>query len=119
LLFDAFANSSEGFWIADGEFGENFAVKFDTFGLHAVDQLAVADTVLAGSVINASDPEGAQIAFAIAAIAVGITKGFDNTLLRQAEATGAIMLHTLSSLKGLFVLCASSDSTFNSHDLSS
>ena len=72
LLFNAFANSSEGFWIADGEFGENFAVEFDTFILHTVDQLAVADTVFTGSVVDASDPEGAQIAFAVAAVTVGI-----------------------------------------------
>ena len=74
MLFYAFADSGEGFWIVDGEFSENFAVKLDAFVLHTVDQLAVADTVVTGSVVDASDPEGAKIAFAIAAITVGIAQ---------------------------------------------
>lgn len=72
VLFYAFANSGEGFRVADGKLGENFAIQFDAFGLHAVDQLAVADAIFASSVVDASDPECAQIAFAIAAVTVGI-----------------------------------------------
>ena len=57
ILFYAFADSGEGFWIANSDFCEDLAVKLDAFVLHAVDQLAVADTVFAGSVVDASDPE--------------------------------------------------------------
>ena len=71
-LFYAFADSGEGLWIFDGEFSENFAVKFDTLGFHAIDQLAVVGTIFMGSIVDAGDPEGAQVAFAIAAITVGI-----------------------------------------------
>ena len=108
--------NQKGAFVADGDFGENLAVKLDAFALHAVDQLAVVGTIEVSSVVDTGNPECAQIAFAVAAITVGITKGFNNTLLRKAEAASAIMLHTFSSLKNLFVLCASSDTTFNSHD---
>ena len=81
LSFDRFTNSSEGFWIVDSEFSENFAVEFDILFLHAIDEKAVADTVFASSVVDTGDPKAAKIAFAIAAIAVAVAKGFDNTLL--------------------------------------
>ena len=71
-LFGAFANSGKSFWIVDGEFSENFAVKFDTFSFEAINQLAVTDAVFAGGIVDARNPKGAQIAFAIAAITIGI-----------------------------------------------
>lgn len=96
-LFYAFANCSEGFWITDGEFGKNFAVEFNTLAFHTIDELAVANTIFASGVINARNPESAQIAFAITAIAIGIAKGFNDALFGEAETTGAVMLHPLSS----------------------
>ena len=98
VLFDAFADSSEGFWIVDGEFGKNFAVKFDTLGLHPVNQSAVVETILVCSVIDAGDPETAEIAFAIAAVSVTVAKSLNHTLLTESEATGAIMLHPFSAV---------------------
>ena len=59
MLFYVFADCGEGFWIANSDFGENLAVELDAFVFHAVDQLAVADTVFTGSVVDASDPESA------------------------------------------------------------
>ena len=79
-------------------------------------ELIRTHTIEVSSVVNTGNPEGAQIAFAVAAITVGITKRFDNTLFREAETASAIVLHSFSSFKNLFVLCASSDTTFNSHD---
>ena len=96
VLFDAFADSSEGFWIVDGEFGKNFAVEFDTFGLHSVNQSAVVETILVCSVVDAGDPETAEIAFAIAAVTVSVAERLDNTLLRETIAASAIVLHAFS-----------------------
>ena len=96
VLFDAFADSSEGFWIVDGEFGKNFAVEFDTFGLHPVNQSAVVETILVCSVVDAGDPETAEIAFAIAAVTVSVAERLDNTLLRETIAASAIVLHAFS-----------------------
>ena len=81
LGFDSFADSSEGFWIVDGKLGKNFAVEFDVFLLHAIDKKTVADAVFASSIIDTSDPKAAKIAFAIAAIAIAVAEGFNNTLL--------------------------------------
>ena len=96
LSLDAFADSSESFWIVDGEFGENFAVKFDTFSLHAIDQSAVVETILVSSIVDAGDPETAKIAFAIAAVTISVAKRLDDTLFRKTETAGAIMLHAFS-----------------------
>ncbi len=95
ILFCAFADSSKGFWIADGDFGQDLAVEFDAFILHAVNKLAVADTVFTSGIVDARNPKGAKIAFAIAAVAIRVLQRFDNTLLRETEAACAVMLHAL------------------------
>ena len=71
-LFYAIADGSESFRVADGEFGENFAVKFDALSLHTIDEPAVAETVFASGIVDARNPKCAQVAFAITAIAIGI-----------------------------------------------
>ena len=119
ILFDAFANSCEGLWIADGDFGQDLAVELDVLALHAVDQLAVADTVFAGSVVDTGNPQSAEIAFAVAAVAIGVAERLDNTLLRKTEAAGAVVLHAFRGFKDLFVLCVCGDTSFNSHRLGS
>lgn len=72
MLFDGFADFGEGFWIVDGEVGEDFAVEFDAFFLHAVDELAVIGAVFMSGIIDTSDPKGAEVAFLVATIAVSV-----------------------------------------------
>ena len=48
------------------------------------------------SVVDAGDPETAEIAFAIAAVTVSVAERLDNTLLRETIAASAIVLHAFS-----------------------
>ena len=106
----------EGGGLVDGEVGEDFAVELDAFLLHAADELTIADAVLAGSVVDAGDPEGAEVAFAVATVAVGIAEGFDDALFGEAEAASAVMLHAFGGLQDLFVFFAGGNTSFDSHD---
>ena len=105
----------EGGGFVDGEVGEDFAVKLDTFFLHAANQLAVAGVVFASGVVDASDPERAQVALTVATITIGVAEGFDDALLGHTIAAGAIMLHAFGGLEDLFVLFAGWDASFDSH----
>ncbi len=81
--------------VVDGEVSENFTVKVDAFFLHTSNELRVGETKFARSVVDTGNPEGAEIALFVATITIRIAQSFDDALLGEAEATGAIMLHPL------------------------
>ena len=109
----------EGFRLVDGEVGEDFAIKVDTFFLHAGDELRIGKTELAGSIVDAGNPEGTEVALFVAAIAVSVAKGFDDAVFGEAVATGAIVLHAFGGLQGFLVFSMGRNATFDSHDLNS
>ena len=105
----------EGFWIVYGEVGENLTVELETFFLHPVDELGIREAEFAGSVVDASNPEGTKVALAIATVAISVAKGFDDALLGEAKTTSAIMLHTLCRGKDFLVFGMGRNATFDSH----
>lgn len=106
----------ESLWLIDGEVGEDFTVKVDAFLLHAGDELRVGKTELTGGIVDAGDPEGTEVALAIATVAVSVAEGFDDALFGEAEATGAIVLHAFGGLQSFLVLGMGGNATFDSHD---
>ena len=89
LINDCF----ESLWVADSEFGEDFAIDTDALLFHASDELRIGHAKFAGSVINTSDPESAKVAFAGAAVSVGILQSLDNALFAETVAAAAVVLH--------------------------
>jgi len=49
---------------------------------------------LPGGVVDAGDPDGAEVAFFVATVAIGVAEALDNTLFGHAVATRAVVLHT-------------------------
>ena len=73
------------------------AVKaFGSLTASSARTLRSVETILVCSVVDAGDPETAEIAFAIAAVTVSVAERLDNTLLRETIAASAIVLHAFS-----------------------
>src|SRR5829696_2066866 len=73
--------TSERLWVADGDVREHLAVDLDLSQLQAVHELAVRHALLARRRVDAHDPETAEVALLVAAIAVGVGVGLDEGLL--------------------------------------
>src|SRR5690348_6247277 len=67
-LFD---DGVEGGGVGDGEFAEHLAVEGDAGGGGGGDEAVVGDAALAQGCVQAGDPEGAEVALLLAAVAVG------------------------------------------------
>ena len=106
----------ECFGVVDGEVGEDFAVEVDTFSLHTSDELGVGKAKLAGSVVDAGNPKGTEVALFAATIAVSVAKGFDDALLGETVATSAIVLHAFGGLQSFLVFSVGRNAAFDSHD---
>lgn len=78
--------------------------------------MTVADAVFACGVVDARDPEGSEVALAVAAVAIGVTQGLDDALFGQAITAGAVVLHAFGAFQDLFVFLAGRDASFDSHD---
>ena len=106
----------EGLRMIDGEVGEDLAVEVDAFGFHASDELGIGKTELAGGVVDAGNPKGTEVAFFIATVAVSVAEGFDDALLGETVATGAIVLHTFGGSQSFLVFSVGRNAAFDSHD---
>src|SRR4051812_49783565 len=68
-LAGALGESAEGLGVAHGDVGQHLAVELDAGQLEAVHERAVAHAVLARGGVDAGDPEAAEVALAVAAVA--------------------------------------------------
>ena len=106
----------ESFRVVDGEVGKDFAVKLDTFLLQTSDELGIGKAEFAGSIVDASNPEGTKVALFVPAVAIRVAKRFDNALFGETVAAGAVMLHTFGGSKDFLVFGMGRNATFDSHD---
>src|SRR5204862_7589953 len=60
--------------LADRQVGQDLAVELQPREFHAVHELRVGHAVLAHAGIDALDPQSAEVAFFVAAVAVGIAQ---------------------------------------------
>ena len=72
-----------------------------------------------GGSVDAGDPQLAQVALAVAAVAVGVLQSPDYPLLGKAEAPGAIVLHSFGSSQHLGMASVGGCSSFDAHMLDS
>src|SRR3954463_14018548 len=77
----ASGKTSEGLGVADGDVGEHLAVELDLGQAQPVHQLAVAHALLAGGGVDALDPQAAELALAVLAVAVRVRAGLEQLLL--------------------------------------
>ena len=86
---------------------------------HTSDELGIGEAKFARSVVDAGNPEGTEIALFVAAVAVGIAKGFDDALFGETKTASAVVLHAFGGSQGFLVFSMGRNATFNSHDLNS
>src|SRR4051794_37735063 len=82
----AFRKTSEGLGVADGDVGEHLAVELDLGELQTVHELAVGEALLARRGVDALDPQAAELALAVLAVAVGVRARLEELLLRALVA---------------------------------
>src|SRR5438105_2536043 len=83
-LAGALGKTSEGVGVADGDVRQDLAVELDARGLQAVDELRVRHPVLPGGSVDPRDPQAAEVALAVATVAVAVLIGLEHGLLGRA-----------------------------------
>src|ERR1700690_3267269 len=73
--------TSERVGVAHGDVGEHLAVELDAGQLEAVHQLRVAHAVDPCGGVDAGDPQAAEVALAVAPVAVGVGVCLEQSLL--------------------------------------
>src|SRR5690606_15980844 len=110
-LFD---DGGEGSRLVHGKIGEDLAIHLDAGLQQAMDEHAVAQAMFAGRGVDARDPQGAEIALLLAAIAIGILPGLDDGLVGRAEDLAAGVVITLGLGQDLLVPASGDDAAFDS-----
>jgi len=77
----AFGKASERLGIADGDVREDLAVHLDLGEAKTVHELAVGQPLAPRRGIDAGDPEAAEVALLVAAVAIGVAVGLEQRLL--------------------------------------
>src|SRR3954453_9199888 len=93
------SKSAERLSVADGDVGQHLAVELDLGQAQAVHELAVAHALLAGGGVDALDPQAAEVALAVLAVAVGVRAGLEQLLLRPLVARVLLAAIALGALE--------------------
>src|SRR5262245_60576227 len=93
----------EGGRLAGGEISHHLAVHGDAGLLDAGDELRVGEAMGAGAGVDALDPEGAEIALLVAAVAIGVLQRLLDALERDAVVGGGAAVVAGSHVDGLLV----------------
>src|SRR4051794_3392138 len=80
-LSGGLGKASEGLGVADGDVGQHLAVQLDAGQLEPVHEGPVAHPVLPRGGVDAGDPQAAEVALAVAAIAIGVGVRLDQRFL--------------------------------------
>src|SRR5271155_3447610 len=97
-----------------GHVRQNLAVQIDPAGLQRVNQLAVGGAVIARGGADALNPQRAVIAFAHAAVAIGVAQRAVHRFFRRAVQLALGKEKSLGVFQQLFAAGAAFGSTFNS-----
>lgn len=73
-VFHLVNDGLEGSGVVEGEVGEHLAVDLDTSLMDEAHELAVGEILHAGSGVDTLNPESAEVALLVLAVAVGVGK---------------------------------------------
>src|SRR5271163_2700791 len=99
--------------LGDREVREHLAVDLDASRDQARDEAAVGETVFARSRVDALNPQGAEFALAVLAVAVGILHRLFNGLLRRANGILAAAEIAFGGAQNFLVLGVGSYAAFD------
>src|SRR3954469_17966348 len=105
----ALGKTSEGLGVADGDVGQHLAVELDLRELQAVHELAVRQALLARGGVDALDPQAAELALAVLAVAVRVGARLEQLLLGALVARVLLAAVALGPLKNRPALLARVD----------
>src|SRR3954470_20453983 len=111
--------TSEGLGVAHGDVGQHLAVELDLRQAQAVHQLAVAHALLAGGGVDPLDPQAAELALAVLAVAVGVGAGLEQLLLGPLVARVLLAAVALGPREGRPALLARAYRTLDAAHLPS
>src|SRR5438105_8039226 len=89
----------EGLRVAHGDVGQHLPVELDAGQAKAVDETAVARAVGTGGGVDALDPELAEVAFAGAAVTIGVLPRVHELLVGRAERAALVAVVALRLLE--------------------
>src|SRR5690606_24286658 len=92
--------------------GQHFAIQFDRGFLRACDEHTVCDTQFAACRVDTGDPQGAEGALLVAAVAVGILPCAHDRLFGDAKDITAAAAIAFGSFDDFFVAGASGNAAF-------
>ena len=106
-VFHLVNDGLEGSGVVEGEVGEHLAVDLDTSLMDEAHELAVGEILHAGSGVDTLDPERAEVALLVLAVAVSIGKtffpgilGYGPYVLTAAEITAGEFQDFLTTCSG-------------------
>src|SRR5579883_2157185 len=103
--------------LMDGEFGQDLAVDFDPGRGQPGDEAAIGQAVLAHGGVDALDPQRAEFALAVLAVAIGVLHRLFDRLLGDADSVLATAKIALGGAQSLLVLGVSGYAAFDArHD---
>ncbi len=109
----------EGFVVADGELGEDFAVELHLLHLERTDERAVARIEGAKGIAEADDPEGSECPLLVAAVTIGIGTGLHDGLLGQIVLTTATPTIAFGGIEEVVASFAGGNATlYTGHNVS-
>ena len=82
----------------DGEFSQHFAVDLNVLLFHQAGKFAPGGAVFAKGGIRADKPEGAEVAFFVAAVPVGVGISLEQRLAGMDKVSRAAVIETFGSL---------------------
>src|SRR5436190_21018849 len=103
----ALGKASERVGVADGDVREDLAVYLDLGEAKAVHELAVRQSLAPRRGVDAGDPEAAEVALLVAAVAVGVAVGLEQRLLRALVRGVLLAAVALGALQRVAALLAS------------
>jgi len=104
-----FHQSLEGLRLPDGEIGKHLAIHLNTRKREAVDKSPIGQAMFAHTGIDALNPQGAELALALAPVAIGVQhRAFDRLhggaehIFAPAVITGSGVCYLLMSGMGCY-----------------
>ena len=99
-------DSFEGFGVVESEVGEDFAVDLDACFVEESHKFGVAQVVETSSSVDTLDPEGAEVAFFVFAVAVCVGETFFPSIFGNGPYVTAASEVAAGKFEDFFTACA-------------